>query len=218
MKKYCLGFSIIEVMIVVAIIGILSAVGYANFSQGSEQSRDAQRQGDLRIVSTALDLYKSKYGRYPEGCNGPNTWSGHAPSLDCSSGNQYIVGLAPEFIPRLPQDPKLNGNDSGYAYLTNNEGSVYKLVAYKTVESEGVTYEHEFKICDTDNPMSSGSICADVGGTGAPAHCVTGNPSQVFETSYAVWGGFARPNVSITDPGYDDEVESDTEEVICAAP
>jgi prepilin-type N-terminal cleavage/methylation domain-containing protein len=83
MKKYCLGFSIIEVMIVVAIIGILSAVGYANFSQGSEQSRDAQRQGDLRIVSTALDLYKSKYGRYPEGCNGPNTWSGHAPSLDC---------------------------------------------------------------------------------------------------------------------------------------
>ena len=220
MKKLHLGFSLIEIMVVVSIIGIMSAVAYVNFSQGSELSRDAQRQADLQTVSTALELYKNKYGEYPQGCNSPGTWSGHAPDYDCSSGNQYIVGLAPEFIPRLPQDPKLNGDNSGYVYLTNNEGSVYKFIAYRTVESEVVTYDHEFKNCDVDNTASAVPLCNTVYASpynnNRPNQCR--NTNAAFQTSYAVWAGFVVPTVAITNSNYDLFVERGTEDVVCEIP
>ena len=205
-------------MVVVGLIGILSAVGYANFSQGSEQSRDAQRQADIRIVSTAVELYKNKYGRYPEGCNSPGTWSGHALDYACASGNEYIKGLAPEFIPRLPQDPKPKGDDSGYAYLTNTDGSVYKFIVFQTVESEVVDYTHEFKICDYDGDNSATSLCVNVAASenNLPDYCKPGN--SVFKTSYATWGGFAVPTIAINKSNYSQLVEKGTENVVCMIP
>jgi len=220
MKKFQFGFSLVEIMVVVSIIGALSAVAYANFSQSSAQSRDVQRQADLRIVSTALDMYKSEYGRYPEGCNGPNKWSGHSPDYSCSSGNQYIEGLAPEFIPRLPQDPKLNGDNSGYVYTTNTDGTVYKFTAYKTVESEEVTYSHEFKFCDTDYAADSAQICVNVSEepyyNDTPDHCK--GDDAIFKTSYATWGGFTIPSVAATHSNFDASVDRYTEEIICDKP
>jgi prepilin-type N-terminal cleavage/methylation domain-containing protein len=220
MKKFQHGFSLIEIMVVVGIIGILSAVLYVNFSDGSEISRDAQRQADLRTVDTALELYKNKYGEYPAGCNGPEVWSGHAPDYDCPSGNQYIVGLAPEFIPRLPQDPKLNGDDSGYVYATNAEGTVYIMKARLTVESENVDFGHPFQSCDTDNTTSDTPICnrlsnANNGGN-RPAWCQENN--DTFNTSYGIWGGLAEERfgwIHVGNPGGQARAQEATEDVLC---
>lgn len=218
MKKFQMGFTLVELMVVVGIIGVLSAVMYANFSQSSAHSRDAQRQADLQVLSTAIELYKNKYGRYPEGCNGPATWSGHAPGVDCPSGSplshQYIVDLAPEFLPRLPQDPKLNGDASGYMYATNAEGTVYILKVRLTVESENVDYGHPFQSCDADNTASTQPLCNRVyPSNNKPAHCQQNN--AIFDTSYAVWGGFAVPNLSVGHSNYDTLVERGTEDIIC---
>jgi prepilin-type N-terminal cleavage/methylation domain-containing protein len=148
MKKISAGFTLVEIIVVVSIVAILSAIIYANFSQGSAQSRDAKRKSDLRNLQTAIELYKTENGRYPAGCNGVNIWSGHSGSHACAAGSQYIVDLAPKYIKTLPRDPKLNGVESGYMYLTNANGTVYKLVAWKTVESETLNYDSEFKACD----------------------------------------------------------------------
>lgn len=207
-------------MVVVSIIGVLSAVLYVNFSQSSESSRDIQRQADLQIVSTALELYKNKYGEYPQGCNAAGSWSGHAPDYACASGNEYILGLAPEFIPRLPQDPKLNGDNSGYAYLTNSDGTVYKFVAHRTVESENVNYGHPFQVCDADNTVSPFPQCNTVFAApynnNKPNQCMSNN--SIFDTSYGVWGGFAVPTVAVTSSNYDTLVERGTENVVCEVP
>jgi len=217
MKKFQSGFSLIEIMVVVGIIGVLSAVGYANFSQGSAQSRDVQRQADLRIVSTALELYKSENGEYPQGCNGPGTWSGHAPAYDCPGNPYYIEGLAPKYLPRLPQDPKLNGDNSGYVYTTNADGTVYIFKVRLTVESENVDYGHPFQSCDTNNTNSAVPLCNTVHpSNNKPNHCQNNNP--IFDTSYAVWGGFAVPDVSVTNTNYDIGVERLTEDIICEIP
>jgi hypothetical protein len=110
-------------------------------------------------------------------------------SYACASGGEYIVGLAPAFIPKLPTDPKLLADgQSGYVYTTNADGTVYKLMARRTVESETVSYAHEFKSCDATD--SGTGMCDAVISTGnKPNHCVENN--GIFKSTYAVWGGFA---------------------------
>ena len=159
-QQRTIGFTLIEMLVTVSIMVILMAIAVASFGSAQEQSRDAQRKTDLRTVEAALALYKNKYGSYPGACNGPTTggspeFSGQVGSTyACDpSSTQYIVGLAPEFIPALPVDMELNGTNSGYVYAVNSEGSVYKFMALNTVESETVTDNHPFKSCGDGCPL-----------------------------------------------------------------
>jgi len=63
-KKY--GFTLIEIMLVVIIIGILVAMLVPNIAGRSEQARKTATRTDIESnLSTALDLYKMDIGQYP---------------------------------------------------------------------------------------------------------------------------------------------------------
>lgn len=213
------GFTLIEVLVVASIIAILSSFLYTGFNQGRAEARDAQRRADLRTLQNAIELYKQENGRYPEACNGPtgwsnggNGWSGEIENdHECASGNQYIVDLAPEYIPTLPIDPLDTADDHGYAYAVNADGTVYKLMSRNTVETELVDYDHPFRSCDaTDSNLG---MCDQVNSSGGskPAHCNEGDAR--FQRSYAVWGGYA--NVPPTNSNADTFIERRTEDIIC---
>jgi len=84
------GFTLIEIMLVVIIIGILVAMIVPNISGRSEQARKTAARTDIESnLSTALDLYRMDVGQYPTSQQGlmalvtePNTspvpaqWSG----------------------------------------------------------------------------------------------------------------------------------------------
>ena len=207
-----------EIIIVIAIISIIAGIVLFNVGTASKKSRDGDRQADLRTLQAAVELYKLKYGRYPAGCNGAGGWSGQSgTNYACASGNQYIVALAPEFIRALPTDKRLSETDpanSGYVYTTNADGTVYKIMARKTAESEVVDYNHPFKSCDADSTASTVPICNTAAPSGnKPNHCDPTHPTGrlIFETTYAVWGGFAR--------GADaSAVEQLTEDILCDVP
>ena len=201
MTKSSFGFTLIELMVVVSIIALLSSVLYLNFSKGSAESRDAERKSDLVILQDALELYRNAEGHYPAGCNGPYVWSGeNGSSAPCATGDQYIVGLAPKYIPVLPRDPKQNGV-SGYMYAVDAEGMVYKLMAENTVESEVMVPTHQFSRCG--NVLSTAADCASVptsplgtypyntNGT-TPSQC---NTPSVYNNDYALIGGYANGGV-----------------------
>ena len=216
------GFSLIEILVVVALVSILAMVGMANFSATSASARDAERQTDLKNLQNALETYKNRVGRYPAGCKGPDTWSGQiGTSFACtgSSSSQYIVGLAPEYISVLPADSKLNGLNSGYVYRTNTEGTVYKVKAYNTVESEVVTRNHPLKPCDIRADQNTDGFPINLPNSELRKPNVVGwcayessdlnsliaaTPAcnahnTLFSSSYAVWGGLA--SLDTTVPG-----------------
>jgi len=60
------GFTLIELMVVVSIIGILMAAGILAFSNAQRNARDARRRADLDAISKALEQYNvNTNGLYP---------------------------------------------------------------------------------------------------------------------------------------------------------
>lgn len=59
------GFTVVELIVVVAMIGLLSAIIYPNISGSRGKGRDAQRVSDLGQIQLALSLYYDRCGQYP---------------------------------------------------------------------------------------------------------------------------------------------------------
>ncbi len=87
------GFTLLELLIVIAIIGILVAMGTVSYSTAQKKARDATRRGDMKAIQNALEQYYAANGnQYPGGTfpNGISSYfsSGSAPTKD-PRGNNY---------------------------------------------------------------------------------------------------------------------------------
>lgn len=126
------GFTLIEVMAVIAIIGSLSSIALASLNNARAKARDSQRISNIGEIKKALDLYHFDYGVYPISVG--TTWMGNMSdwgSYATIGVNGYIPGLAPSYIAELPVDPK---QTSSYGYLYKSDGVDYFFIAYGTVE------------------------------------------------------------------------------------
>lgn len=123
------GFSLIEVMVVVALLGILSSsVVYAiNPIKRIQQARDADRRIDIATITDALAAYNTINGQYPEevGCdssigsrNGTCPPSHAEQSWDINS-SIYTELVDEGLLKNLPTDPI---NDDTYHYRYEPRG------------------------------------------------------------------------------------------------
>jgi prepilin-type N-terminal cleavage/methylation domain-containing protein len=62
MKKR--GFTLIELLVVIAIIGILASVVLVSMGGARSKARDAQRQSDIRQVTSAQEMYYGDHDAY----------------------------------------------------------------------------------------------------------------------------------------------------------
>lgn len=65
MKKTQNGFTLLEIMLVVTIIGLLLTAAIFGFRGNVEYSRRVRVQGDIQGITTQLKLYESMNGFYP---------------------------------------------------------------------------------------------------------------------------------------------------------
>lgn len=65
------GFTLVELLVVISIIGMLSSFAVVSLSSARIKSRDALRKGDMAQIRTALDVYYTFHEEYPY-CDGSN--------------------------------------------------------------------------------------------------------------------------------------------------
>ncbi|MBI2590019.1 prepilin-type N-terminal cleavage/methylation domain-containing protein [Candidatus Berkelbacteria bacterium] len=111
------GFSLIELLIVMVIIGMLATVVTISSSASRAQARDSRRKSDVQTVAAALETYRVENKVYPTENNFSGSW------------DDLKVVLFPDFISEWPDDPQGNASQygEGYVYATDSLGSAYAL-------------------------------------------------------------------------------------------
>lgn len=81
LKKRDQGFTIIELLIVIVVIGILAALVLNSFSGVQARARDTERKSDINAIRSQLEVYYNDNGGYPSEAdlvaqtNGDFTWA-----------------------------------------------------------------------------------------------------------------------------------------------
>jgi type II secretion system protein G len=126
MKKN--GFTLLEILVVISIIGILVALGTAAYSTAQKKGRDARRRADIKAMQNGLEQYKAKAGAYP---------------ANTTEANDLTI-----FPSGLPEDPKntaenvytINLASDGYCVCTLLESSTGNSSALPNTGETTCTY------------------------------------------------------------------------------
>lgn len=140
------GFTLIEILVVIAIIGILAAAITVLVNTARIDSRDARRLGDLKELQTALQFYFDKNSEYP------------ATLDDLVTGGQ---------IPKVPVDPRTR---EPYFYDLTGGGASYHLAANLEDKTNKALKSDKDSVSDTingaDGTVNQPSDCSGGSTTG----------------------------------------------------
>ncbi len=107
------GFTLVELLVVVAILGILAAILILaiNPAESQRKSRDATRLSDLATVRNAVDLSIADGAVLPGTAAVPVTGTS-AGSRDTTSASNWIGMDVSKYLSVLPIDPRQNATDT----------------------------------------------------------------------------------------------------------
>jgi prepilin-type N-terminal cleavage/methylation domain-containing protein len=119
------GFTIIELIVVIATIAVLASIVFSNVNKYVGKARDLKRKADITQLQKALEMHYEKYGSYtmPENCDTDNTWTGcnNDATGDWGPGSDLRDLVTNGFIRSLPKDP-INNSTYNYLYEVGNDG------------------------------------------------------------------------------------------------
>jgi general secretion pathway protein G len=124
------GFTLIEIMLVVIIIGILAGVAAVKFSGRVGQGQENAAKASLHAISMAVSLYEMDNGKYPPNLSALLTAPGGAPLWD----GPYLESET------VPVDPW--GNEFRYLYPSSRGEKFYDL---KSLGLDGVDSADDVK-------------------------------------------------------------------------
>jgi len=155
-KKAQTGFTLIELMIVIVIMGILATLLVPKIMNAPDQAKRTAAKADIKTIESALKLYKIDTGNYPTTEQGlealirkPDT----PPVPKRWRDGGYLEGDA------VPKDPWGNpyyytaSSSSGTGSLSGSSGRDYEIISYGNDGQPGGTGK--------DADISSADIAKD---------------------------------------------------------
>jgi len=146
------AFTLIELMVAIAIIGVLASIVLVALGPARAKARDAIRKKDLASMRTALILYASDHDfKLPmTGFGWNNSGDGWATNYENGTScyafgdlEDFLMGTDPDipppviaYMPRVPHDPRFGGcngwggNQTGYMYYHSASPSCSVLFAH----------------------------------------------------------------------------------------
>lgn len=122
------GFTLIEVMVVVIILGLLVAIVAPRMVGQSDEARVISARVQIKNFETALKLFRNDNGFYPSTEQGLEALVS-APSVGRSSKNYRKGG----YMDKLPVDPWKNE----YIYLAPGMGGDYDIISLGADGAQG---------------------------------------------------------------------------------
>ncbi len=92
------GFTIVELLIVIVVIGILAALVIVQFTNVQARARDAERKSDIRALQSKVAEYYALQGYYPITLNAINNPTNVVPADACKAPGSTSAGCtAPDY-------------------------------------------------------------------------------------------------------------------------
>lgn len=104
------GFTIVELLIVIVIIGIMTGITGFAYITTKKNSRDDTRTADITTLKHAVERYYQDNGEYPAICPG-------GPGIACNVS--YLADSLEPYLSDIPHDPKYSGTATDYLYVQN---------------------------------------------------------------------------------------------------
>ncbi len=124
------GFTIVELLIAIIVIGILVGVGVVSYNGVQLRAQNLRRQDDIKAVEAKLESYAIRNGgTYPATTNNPaSNWKTVDVRTDanCFNGSaqtDWVPGMTslPQSFPNTGSSAGVDGNPGCYLYASNGE-------------------------------------------------------------------------------------------------
>ncbi|MEM7079820.1 MAG: type II secretion system major pseudopilin GspG [Pseudomonadota bacterium] len=130
-KPHSAGFTLIEILVVVVILGILGAIVVPNLLNNPDKARVEAARTDIRGLASALDIYRLDNLQYP------STEQGLDALVSRPSGFPEPKNYDPEgYVKKVPTDPW--GTPYIYERASGTKFVLYSLGADGTEGGEGI--------------------------------------------------------------------------------
>ncbi len=106
MKKDQRGFTLMELMIVIVIIGVLAAIGVPAYKNYVAEARESACKANIRTISTAFHMHYAEEGRYP-----------------VSAEQQTIKGALAKYVSNIDAIAKCPADGRPYIITASGSGS-----------------------------------------------------------------------------------------------
>lgn len=140
MPRHNNAFTLVELMIVVALIGIIAAFGIPNYSKSQQRVDEKAAENNLKVIASTMEMYKLRDGNLPP---------------------EYPLGSDMDDVDEINATLSLGVILQNMAYDCTGDGTIFTCTAVST-------YGWELDVSETDggDPRCSSGACPTCTGGG----------------------------------------------------